>query len=169
MGFWSATKQANLKRGGVYLSDGVMHKNKDGIWEGIGTQHRYKLKLLALKMVEGRGTSGMVAEFQILESSFDKNPPGSNASFFANLSKIPEAGLRDAMLLVAALYGVDAADEDKVREVATEEMMEYVTSEENPLGEYGIELYCTTKAKLTKNDRPFNVHYFEAAINPPVR
>lgn len=167
MGFFSGTDKANLKRTGVYLSDGVMWKDKDNVWQGQGTQHRYKCKLIGLKTVDGRGTAGMVADLEILESTYDKNPAGSHASYFCNFTKVPEAGLRDAMLFVAACFGVDPADEAKVREVATEDMMEYAVDPSNPLAEYGIILWVTTKAKLTGKGNPFTIHFWEPAENPP--
>lgn len=157
MGFFSGTNTANLRRTGVYLSDGA----------AIGDQHTYRIKVNAIKTVEGRGTKGMVVEFTVLESTYEKNPVGSNASWFANFTKVPEAGLRDAMLFVAAFFGKDPADEEAVRAVATEEVLEFVCDPSNPMGEYGVELICVTKTKLTKNNKPFAVHFFSPSFNPP--
>lgn len=169
MGFFSGASdpKLSLKRTGVYLSDGVAHKGPDGTWLGIGVQHTYKVKIGTVKTVEGRGNKGAVVEFEILESTYDKNPVGSTASWFCGMSKQPEAGLRDFMLFIAACFGVDPADEVKVREAAKEEMLEYACDPSNPMGDYGLIMHVTTKTKLTKNGSPFTIHIWSPAENPP--
>lgn len=166
MGFHSSTKVTNLRRGGVYLSDGVMFKDAQGVYQGVGIQHQYLLKLLGIKTIDDRGKA-VIFDFEIMESSWKGNPVGSHASYFCDYSKVPEAAKRDEMLCVAALVGVEPNDDKRILEVCTDEFLDYVSSSENPLAEYGIIIPCTTKATLSGKGNPFTKHFFSVARNPP--
>jgi hypothetical protein len=167
MGFFSNTRQVSLKRQGVYLASDVMTQDPTTKkWDGVGTQNKFKVLILAVKEINSRG-KGYAVEFEILESTYDKNKPGSKASWYLDFMKQPEAATRDFMFFVAACFGVDASDEDRVREVATDEMLDYVSDPSNPLAEYKLIMEVDTVAALTKNDKAFTRHYWHAAENPP--
>jgi hypothetical protein len=73
------------------------------------------------------------------------------------------------MFFVAACFGVDSSEEDRVREVATDEMIDYCFDSSNPLAEYKLIMEVDTVAVLTKkNQRAFTKYYWHACSNPPV-
>jgi hypothetical protein len=166
MGFRSSTKVSNFRRSGVYLADGVLFKDAQGVWQGAGTQNQFLLKLLGGKTIDDRGKAA-IYDVEIVESSWKGNPIGSHASIYFDYSKVPEAAKRDEMLFVAACCGVDPSDEKRVIEVCTDEFLDYVSGPENPLAEFGILIPCTTKATISGKGNPFTKMFFSVARNPP--
>lgn len=165
MGFHSTTKVSNLRRGGVYLSDGVMFKDAQGVWQGVGIQHQYLLKLLGAKTIDERGRA-VIFDFEVMESSWKGNPIGSHASVYFDYSKVPEAAKRDEMLLVGACCGIDSGDEKRIFEVCTDEYLDLVTGPDNAFAGLDVLLPCTTKATLSGKGNPFTKHFFSPARNP---
>jgi hypothetical protein len=168
MGFHSSTPAVtNFRRGGVYLSDGVAVQDKDGVWQGIGTKHQYRLLLLSAKTIEDTAKAS-IYDVEILESTWKGSPVGSHASIYFNYSgKAAQAAKRDEIMLVGACCGIEPNDEKRLLEVCTNEYLDYVTSKDNPFAEFKIILPCTTMTTLTKaNKVPFTKHFFGVAKNP---
>lgn len=166
MGFHSSTKVTNLRRGGVYFSDGVMVKDANGVWQGVGIQHTYRVMLLGAKTIDERGKAA-IFDFEILASTWKGNLVGSHASYYLDYSKQPEASKRDEMLFVGACCGIEPNDEKRIFEVCTDEYLDYVTGPENPFAEFKVILPLTTIATLSqKTGNPFTKHRFGVAENP---
>ena len=152
MGVFSSVKTVPLTRGGTYLEEG-----------------RYRVQIDSCKMIRGRGGDAFVCEFSVLESSNPKSHPvGSKASWYCGLTKVPEAALRDIVLFAAALFGIDTDDKEKIREEITEEVLEWLVMDSNPIGKQEVRMTVGVKKKPTKDGRGvFSVHTWETAENPP--
>lgn len=139
---------------------------KMGLFDGIGDarpggsnvyflQGKYKVKLNKVFTYKSRKKDDLfIAECEILESTSDKRPADTKASWVVNLKH--EAALGNIKGFIAAANGIDPEDEEKVNEEVTEEVVEYCVGLDNPLEDIVLDLVCTDIKTRAGND--FTLH-----------
>lgn len=163
MSFYSNTKEASLSRKGVYLSEN----------EPIGTKHKFKVNIDVIKETPpgGHGAAGDIIEFTVLESTCTKNPVGSRAGHFINMSSFPKLGLGEVMKFTCALLGGDPRVEEEVRFLARGKLMQWIfdATQNKPLLDQKDKLIMTidTHVSMTKKGGPFTHYNYAKNENPP--
>lgn len=133
MGLFSGIENAQIGGNATYFLEG-----------------KYRVRVDKAKVFQNRkGDFLFVAEMTILESTNPKRLPGTTASHVIN--KRHEAFLGDVKGFISAVNNCDPAE-------VTEEIVELVISDENPLG--GLEVMLTCTEKTTKAGNPFTVHRY---------
>jgi hypothetical protein len=137
----------------------------DGISEArVGGQNvyflagLYKIEVVKCFAMKSRKKEDLfIVECSILESTNDKRPAGTKASWVVNLKH--DAALGNIKGFVAAANGIDPHDEETVNNEIAEKEVEYVVSDDNPLNGSILNLNCTDIE--TKAGNPFTLHAWE--------
>ena len=143
MGLFSGIESAKVGAGGVYFLAGL-----------------YKVRIVKVTTINSRKKDDLfIVEAKILESDNKDRKVGSSCSWVVNLKQ--DAALGNIKGFVAAANGIDPTDEDTVNKEVTEEAVEYVCSDDNPLKDVELNLECT--AIKTRAGGDFTLHKWSPA------
>ena len=141
MGMLGGIKEAQATEGGNYIQPGLFVLSVD-VLKGITSR---------------KGDEMFVSEFGVIESTNEKQPPGSHVSWLANLRH--DAALGNIKSCLMAITGLDEIDDDDAEEAIDEE--------KNPL--HGKFVKCEATEITTKAGNPFTKCRWERVTEEQVK
>jgi hypothetical protein len=158
MNAFDGVDNATPSQGGNYLNGG----------------HRYLLEVGLMKLAPSQKKAGVVnfiVEFRVHESDDQQYPPGSKASWVANMTNASSPG--NVKWLVGSCRGIGPND-PRLKEI-TKEVCSYVSSAANPLGPnagagrpHGAMVEVNTVAEPTKTPGGiYTKHHWAPTSRPP--
>lgn len=140
--------------------------------------HRYALRTKTIKVHDGFKGKTFIAEFEVLESSSEKDPPGSTRSYVVKLGAGNVNAFSDIKALMFAILGTDPkkagqpSDNPPLHAQAADAVKcavdrDYAASKGvAPDAFEGLPVRLETTTKKTKAGNDFTVHVWQPAPLP---